>query len=261
MKITSIPLSKITLPEVRVSARYDEELAGNLHSSLAEMGQLEPILVVKDGDGFVLVDGLHRTAEATERGDATIPAVVLEGDARKALLLNLATSHNKGKTHPGDVLAVIKYLVESEGMGSEEIASATGMSRDQVERFWKIAEASPVLQHAIMEGTVALGAAYQISRLPNQAQQEEVLATQVIYKRPIADVKALVDQTLDLLQTPSPPLPQPEGQPPPPPTCGGCHQEVDPRHLVAVPLCPTCYGQVYRLAHAPADNPLRPVGA
>ena len=254
-RVQQIPIAKIKVPDVRISARYDDELAVNLSNSLSALGQIEPILVLKEGDQYILVDGLHRTFEAKERGDTTILAVVRDGDARQALLLNLATSHNKGKTHPGDTLVVIKALLEEGGMTSDEIASATGMSRDQVERFWKISEASPVLQHAIMEGTVTLGAAYQIARLPSPIQQEELVAQQVIYKRPIAEIKTLVAQTLDIMHNPSPEQPQAQVSSPSLPACGGCHQVVDRRHLVAVPLCPTCYGRVYRLAQAPVQDP------
>lgn len=258
MQVQDIDIAKIVVPEVRITASYDEELAGNLRDSLAHVGQIEPITVVTEGESYVLVDGLHRTQEAKARGDTTIPAVVREGTAREALLLNLAMSHNKGKTPPGEILAVIKELLEKESMDSDEISRAVGMSRDQVERFWRIAESSPLLQMALQEGTVSLGAAYQISRLPRFEQQEEVLAVQVLYKRPIAALKVLVDETLKVMENPPEVLAPVEVPPPPPPTCGGCQRETESRHLAAVPLCPTCYGQVYRLAQARAAAPAEP---
>lgn len=254
MKVQNIPLDRIKVPEVRVTARYDEDLADNLEQNLRDMGQQEPIVVVFDGQDYHLVDGLHRAGLARERGDRTIPAVVQEGDAKKAMLLNLTTSHLKGKIHPGDVLAVIRALVEDEAVDSDELAKATGMSRDQVERYWRIAEASPVLQMAVQEGTVALGAAAEIARLPHHAIQEEMTSMQVLYKRPIRDIKATVDDTLQVLSQPAPQQQPLVREAAPAPSCQGCQREVPQRDLRPVGLCPSCYGQVYRLAHAPANN-------
>ena len=248
MKVVNIPLSSIQVPEVRISARYDEELASNLASSLRDVGQLEPIIVVQNGEGYILVDGLHRTYEAKQRGDKTIPAVIHPGNLTQALLLNLATSHNKGKIHPGDVLKVIAALVKDQGLDSDAIAHATGMSREQVERYWRLSESSPLVQHAVSEGNCSLGAAAEIARLPSLEQQEELLAQQVLFRHPVAMVKATVDQVLAIMSEPPTERPIQVSQPAPLPSCQGCQQEVHPGQLRSALLCPHCYGQVYRLS-------------
>ena len=57
MKVMNIPLAKITVTEVRVTARYDDDGQEQLRNSITALGQQEPILVVQNGDGFLLVDG------------------------------------------------------------------------------------------------------------------------------------------------------------------------------------------------------------
>jgi len=257
VQVKNIQLAKIVIPEVRVRARYDDDGQEQLRASLGALGQQEPILVVQAGEEFILVDGAHRLEEARLRGDATIPSVIRPGTMRDALLQNIAVSHNKGKTHPGDLLEVIKHLVEKEGMDSDDITRATGMSREQVERLWKISESSFALQSALMNGTVGLGIAFHIARLPAHAQQDAVLSEQLLYKRPVAEVKLLVDQTLDIMSTQRPVEAPPVFQPRPLPVCGGCHHQVHPAEIAMVPLCPSCHGHVYRLVDDAVGAPPR----
>ena len=60
MKVVNIDVSKITVPEVRVTAVYDEEKTELLSGTIEALGVLSPITVVKVGEDYRLVDGLHR---------------------------------------------------------------------------------------------------------------------------------------------------------------------------------------------------------
>lgn len=247
MRHKNVPLAEIHIPDVRVTAVYDDELQEQLRASLNATGQLQPIVLVQRDEGYELVDGLHRLEEARNRGEKNIPAVIYEGDSSDALLLNLQTNRLRGKTKASEMVQVIGELTQVHQMDSDEIVRRTGMTRDYVERLWKIAEAYPEVREALDRESIGVGAAFQIARLPNRQQQEEVLRVQVVYNLTVNDLKEHVDEILTAMSTPAQEVTREARQPAPPPQCEACASTPPPNLLTAVVLCPTCFGQVYRV--------------
>jgi len=243
-----VPVAKIQVPKVRVTAVYDEELQELLKSSLEAAGQIQPIVVLKTGEDLHLVDGLHRLQEAQERGDKTIPAVLYEGEAADTLLLNVVSNRLRGKTKASEMVQVIAELTETYKMDSDQIRAKTGLTRDYIERLWKIAEAAPGVIDALDREVIGVGVAFEIARLPTHFQQEELVATAQIWRWSTKEVKGFVDEVMhqmEMLEEAPPPT-----EPPPRrvPACEGCNATPEPRYLRPVLLCPNCFGYVFRMA-------------
>lgn len=256
-----IKIAEIFVPEVRVTAVYDQDLQEQLSSSIEAAGQLVPILVVATGEGFELVDGLHRLQEASRRGDTMIEAKVVPGDSVTAMIYNLVTNRTRGKTKASEMVRVIEELVNNHGLDSTQIAERTGMTRDYIERLWKIAEADPMVREALDMELVGVGTAFEIARLPSPVQQQAAMSQVSTYHMTTRQAKALVDEVMTVMQqaqdapvaAPVAPLP-----PPPPPTCECCHEES--QMLVAVTLGPRCFGKIAYLvaterSQATPDSP------
>ncbi|MFQ5886785.1 MAG: ParB/RepB/Spo0J family partition protein [Anaerolineae bacterium] len=248
MRVIQVPIEHIAVPEVRVTAVYDEELQELLKESLEAAGQIQPIVVVKEGERYELVDGLHRLEEARKRGDLKIPAVIYEGDSRRALVLNLITNRLRGKTKASEMVAVIGELASRYGMDSDAIQKETGLTRDYIEKLWRISEAAPGVLEALDAEAIGVGVAHEIARLPTHLVQEEYVAKSILYKLTVPAVKEFVDEVLrqmELIREEPAPVERPA---PPRPFCEGCKETPEPKYLTPVLLCPTCYGVIFRHA-------------
>ena len=80
MKRQSLPIANIYVP---VKRRSELKLAAvdELAESILQVGQQTPILVRRDGDRFILVEGLHRLEACKKLGEANILCYLV--DARK----------------------------------------------------------------------------------------------------------------------------------------------------------------------------------
>ncbi len=56
----------------------DAKRVNEIAESMLEVGQRMPILVRRDGDGFVLVEGLHRLEACKALGEKTIVGLVVQ---------------------------------------------------------------------------------------------------------------------------------------------------------------------------------------
>jgi ParB/RepB/Spo0J family partition protein len=80
MKRESVAIAAIYVPTKRRSTLNDKTV-DEIAESILENGQQSPILVRRDGERYVLVEGLHRLEACKKLGEETIFAYLV--DARK----------------------------------------------------------------------------------------------------------------------------------------------------------------------------------
>jgi ParB-like chromosome segregation protein Spo0J len=77
MKREAFPIADIYVP-VKRRAEIDSHKVQEIAESILEKGQQTPILVRKDGERFVLVEGLHRLEACKSLGEATIAGYLVQ---------------------------------------------------------------------------------------------------------------------------------------------------------------------------------------
>ncbi len=253
MKLRRVDPKTIKVPEVRVTAQFDEELYQQFKESIKAVGQITPIIVYQVGEELVLCDGLHRLQEAKEAGESTVDVVVLPGDMIDVLTKNIFLDHLRGKTPVSQMVKVIKKLYEEFNLDPDQIKEKTGLTRDYIEKLIKISTASPAVQDALDQGTIGVGHAFELSRLPYPIQQEEIIAKHQVWRFTIPELKGQIDAVLkemELIKQETPPAGPTEPRKPPQYACEGCHEIIEPRYLRPTMLCPNCFGEVWRLGKA-----------
>ena len=77
MKRESFAIADIYVPAKR-RATLDVEKARAIAESMLQIGQQSPILVRRDGQRFVLVEGLHRLEACKQLGETTIFGYIVQ---------------------------------------------------------------------------------------------------------------------------------------------------------------------------------------
>ena len=83
LKRENFPIAKIYVP-VKRRATLRPEAVREIAESMLEIGQETPILVRRDRDRFVLVEGLHRLEACKALGEETIVGFLVLGQNKKA---------------------------------------------------------------------------------------------------------------------------------------------------------------------------------
>jgi len=211
------------------------------------------VIVCQVNEDLVLVDGAHRLEEAISQGLPSVEAVVFEGSMVDVLAKNLFLDHTRGKTPVSDMVRVIGALFTEYNLDPDQIREKTGLTRDYIEKLVRISQTSPSVQQALDEGVIGVGHAFELSRLPYAVQQEEIIAKHQVWRFTVKELHDQIDQVLIEMQAiaeEGPPTAVTEPRPIAKYHCEGCKQEVEPRYLRPVMLCPDCFGGVWRLAKA-----------
>jgi sulfiredoxin len=72
-----IAIADIYVPAKR-RTRLDPKTVQDIAQSMLEIGQRTPILVRRDGERFVLVEGLHRLEACKALGETTIKSLLVQ---------------------------------------------------------------------------------------------------------------------------------------------------------------------------------------
>ena len=250
MRLIKINPSKIKIPEIRVTSVLSEEKEELLRDYLRGQGIIAPIVVQEIEGEIWLVDGKHRIDELIAAGDKPTDAALIEGDMVDLLTRNLFLDHIRGDHQVGDMIKVLRELSEVHNLDVVAIEERTGLTRGYIEKILNISKASPAVLEALDQGLIGVGHAAEIVRLPSAIVQEEIVAKQSVFKWPVKELKGFIDSVLREMEG----LAREPDKPPEPAApairtynCEGCKNDVDPRYLKPVFLCPDCFGVVWRL--------------
>jgi len=131
-ELEHVPVSLIDPDPGQPRTRFDQEALDGLARSLREVGQLQPILVRRNGDRFRLVAGERRWRAARQLGQKAIAALVLDqgppaqgGDR----LLQLAENLQREDLDPLERARAVAALMEAEGLSQKAVAERLGLPR------------------------------------------------------------------------------------------------------------------------------------
>lgn len=250
-KITYIDPRALSVPKVRITTVWDEDELTALKNDVKEQGIETPLLVAKDGEKLLVIDGKHRLDEALLNGFKTVPCIIREMDTKKMLLRNLASNRLRGKAPVSQEIQVVKELYSVHNATVEEITKETGFSRDRVESLVLISQAHPDILQALDDGKLKFGHATELIRLPDHASQSRMVSLCQQYNLNVQSLRATVTDTIAILKS------QQEGQrsiitptAPAIPTiaCQLCGTDHMPHELKSIIVCHICYGSAMQSA-------------
>ena len=255
MRTRSVNPRKIFVPDVRMTSEMDAEEYRELVDSIRAQGILTPIRATLEGDKLVLVDGLNRLHAAIELGLARVPVVLDEGDLAKNLVQNVVTNRMRGRSRPGELVAVVKALQDELGLEPDEIEERIGLSRGYLRSLLRIAQGSPELLEAVGARRIPLGVAVEISRVPGFADQGAVLAICEQGKFTVADAARAVDLYVANLARPAEERKAVEDLPLGKVHCNVGQHWVEPWDTAAPIVCKSCWGALLTLWGASVSGP------
>ena len=117
------------------SFRLDPTPPEALKRSIERVGQLEPIVVVREGDKYRVLDGHRRVAVAEALGHADIAAEVVEVEEKEALVLPYLLNAPESFDALERAL-FLRRLRNEAGMSDEEIRTMCGLDPEEYKELF-----------------------------------------------------------------------------------------------------------------------------
>jgi ParB/RepB/Spo0J family partition protein len=167
------------------------EAVRSMTQSMQSTGQLQPLILLKNDDGYHIIDGIKRYRAALELGLEELQSLVFEVDVvmAKAMILHY-NRHNSSLSMYEQGLIVLS-LIHDHGMSQREVARVLRQSHSWVcRRLSLIEKLQPEVQDALRMGSITVSHGRELVKLPrgNQGQALEVVTREKLTSRECAIV-------------------------------------------------------------------------
>ncbi len=240
MKLRRVDPNKIKVPEVRVTARMDDETSEAFRASVETLGIDEPMKCFEvDGDLW-LSDGKHRLQEALRQKMPLVDVTVRPGTMVDVLCNNLMSGHLRGKHPVSEMIRSIRELYAVHKVGIEDIVKRAGLTQDYVERLIKISQLTPLILQGLDEGLIGVGQASALTRITDPITQESVYHNLKLYRWKGKELNEFIDDVLKVQAPPSPGTADVQHITPALVACVYCGAEGKPGFIANPNTCPGC---------------------
>jgi len=250
MKVRSLSLEEIVIPEARARATFSDEEDAELKASIEKNGFTIPILVRKiDEHVFELVDGEHRIELLREMGQDKVPAVISELDDTRATMLNILANTARGSQNPMDVAEALKRAADT-GVNTKELAAAIGHTESWVRLYLTLPEMPDHYKDALRDGVLRVGHVQEAMRLNDPVEIDAALQSVLSLHWNVKTLKYYVDERVRHISE-AVAAGNKEFLENPPTTsyakevvaygnCMTCHRTVNRADLTMPTICPDC---------------------
>jgi ParB family chromosome partitioning protein len=161
-----VPVARVRPNPYQPRRAIDQDALGELASSMASAGLLQPIVVRKAGDdGYELIAGERRLRAAERLGWSEIGAVVRDVDDRTLLTLALVENLQRDALSPVDEASGYQRLVDEFGASHAEVADLVGRSRPAVANALRLLKLPDEVQDLLHRGELSTGHARALLQL------------------------------------------------------------------------------------------------
>ena len=166
-----LSLNDIDVNREQPRKRFDEEELEDLAASIASVGVIQPIVVVRNGTRYTIVAGERRFRASRLAGKSTIPAIVKEWDEITRVKAALIENLQRADLNPVETAMGMKDLMEKCGLTQEELAGVVGKSRSAVANTLRLLNLEPGVLEMLQTGKLTAGHARALVTVPAEKQQ------------------------------------------------------------------------------------------
>ena len=167
------------------------EAVRSMTQSMQSTGQLQPLILLKNDDGYHIIDGIKRYRSALELGLGELQSLVFEVDMVMAKAMILHYNRHSSSLSMYEQGLIVRSLVHDHGMGQREVARVLRQSHSWVcRRLSLIERLLPEVQDALRMGSITVSHGRELVKLPrgNQGQALEVVTRERLTSRECAIV-------------------------------------------------------------------------
>jgi len=150
---------------------FDEGALDELAASIRTHGLLQPVLVTRKNNAWVLVAGERRWRAAQKAGLEVIPALVVNPTEREELEYALVENLQREDLNPIEEARAYAVLMERFGLSQEEVAERVEKSRPAVANALRLLKLPTDIQQSVENGTLSAGHARALLALSSEEEQ------------------------------------------------------------------------------------------
>lgn len=151
---------------------FSEESLQELADSIASRGVIQPILVEKNDDNYVIIAGERRFRASQLAGKTDIPVIIRDFSEEEKLEIALIENIQREDLTAIEEARAYKHIMDSLNLSQQEIADKVGKKRSTIANSLRLLNLPSDIQESLNQGYISAGHARAILAVINPADQK-----------------------------------------------------------------------------------------
>lgn len=153
---------------------FDPEKISELAQSIKEHGVIQPIILNKEEDVYIVVAGERRFRAAKSIGLAEIPAIIMNISNKEVLEISLIENIQREDLNPIEEAIAYKKLLIDFNLTQEEISKKVSKSRTAITNCMRLLNLDERVQDYIIDGVISEGHGRAILGISDRQLQYQI---------------------------------------------------------------------------------------
>lgn len=180
-RIIEIELDKIVPNPDQPRTIFDEDEITGLAESISSVGLIQPIIVRKKGNQYIIVAGERRYRACRLNRMNTIKSIVIEADEELNFTMALIENIQRQDLNPIEEAKAYKLLINRFKLKQQDLAKKVGKERATIANTMRLLNLSDEIQNGIIEKKLSSGHAKVLLSIEDPIKQKS-LYNEVISK-------------------------------------------------------------------------------
>ena len=155
--VEEIEIAKISPNPYQPRKNFDEAALKELSESIKRHGLIQPIIVIRKDDGYMLIAGERRYRATKMLGENKIKAIVADLKSQNLREIALIENIQRENLNPIELANSYKELIDEYKITQEGLANIIHKSRTQITNTMRLLLLSPVTQRLLQEDKLTQG--------------------------------------------------------------------------------------------------------
>ncbi len=155
--VNEIDINKVYANPNQPRKNFDEEALNELATSIKTHGVIQPIVVNKQDDGYMIIAGERRWRASKIAGLDTVPCVVKNYTERQIKEIAIIENLQREDLNPIEAARAIKQLMDEYNFTQETVADRIGISRPNIANTLRLLSLSPDVIKLVEQNKLTAG--------------------------------------------------------------------------------------------------------
>ena len=189
-EILSIPVHKIIKNKHQPRKVFKEQEIKDLADSIAQNGQIAPVVVRESGNQYELIVGERRWRATQLLNKDTISAIIVNVDEKTSAVMSIVENVQREDLNPMEEAESLKRLIEEFEMSHDDVSKYISKSRAHVSNLIRLNELCAFGKDQLRIGTISMGHARAVLSL-NISEQTKIIKEAVKRNLSVRAVESL----------------------------------------------------------------------
>ena len=187
-----IPLNKIKSNAEQPRKSFDNERIAELAESIKHHGIIQPLILMKENEDYVIIAGERRWRAAKMAGLKEVPAIIMDITEKEVLEVSLIENIQRQDLNPIEEALAYKRLIDEFKLTQEELSKRIGKSRVVITNTIRLLNLSEDDQQYLIEGVISEGHGRALLAITDSKLQCELAQNVIDDKLSVRELEFLI---------------------------------------------------------------------